>query len=84
MVLQDKDKKQQFELMIAHRNTILESLNSISKILEKNFPEEYNMAYQHWIPQIHTALNNNDKWLPRGMHNFSDTINAILDKEFNK
>lgn len=52
----------------------------IQSILKENFPEEYSTAYQHWIPQILTALDDHPKWLNRGVYTMQDTINKLKDK----
>ncbi len=61
------------------REEIAQSLKKIDAILQINFPKEYTDAYQHWIPQILTALYNDLKWLPRGQVTLQDTIDRIKD-----
>jgi hypothetical protein len=63
------------------RDSLDSTIKEMSEILQNNFPKEYSIAYQHWIPQINTALYNNTKWLPRGEHTFQDTINKITDSD---
>ena len=61
------------------RDNISASIKEMTTILEQNFPKQYADAYQHWIPQILTALYNDTKWLPRGNITFQDTIDRIND-----
>jgi hypothetical protein len=74
------EQKHQLNKLIDFRDEISNSLFHIERILKEYFPEEYDIAYQHYIPQISTALDNNDKWLPRGNYNLQYTINRLLDK----
>jgi len=62
-----------------HRENIQNNLAEIEGILQTYFPEEFSTAYQHWIPQIKTALNDNTKWLNRGIYTMQYTIDRILD-----
>ena len=52
----------------------------IERILKEYFPEEYDLAYQHWIPQIITALDKHPKWLSRGQFDMQQTILKLLEK----
>jgi hypothetical protein len=61
------------------REDIAQSVLKIEFILRTNFPDQYEDAYQHWIPQILTALYNDVKWLPRGQMTLQDTIDRIKD-----
>lgn len=61
------------------RDNISASIKEMTTILEQNFPKQFADAYQHWIPQILTALYNDTKWLPRGNITFQDTIDRIND-----
>lgn len=61
------------------RDEIEQSLTKIDAILQVYFPEQYSDAYQHWMPQILTALYNDVKWLPRGQLTLQDTIDRIRD-----
>lgn len=63
-----------------YREKIEDALAEIEAIIQAYFPEEYNLCYQHWIPQIKTALRKNTKWLPRGEYSMDYTLNHILDK----
>lgn len=84
MVLSDQHKRHKFEQIIAYRNLIQDSVQKMLLILKDEFPDQYDIAYQHWVPQIVTALEKNSKWLPRGEYSLEDTIKSILDKEFDK
>ena len=63
-----------------HREEINQSLFHIERILKEHFPKEYNIAYQHWIPQIITALDSDNRWLPRGQFNMKHTLDRLLDQ----
>lgn len=84
MVLSDQHKRHKFEQIIAYRNLIQDSVQKMLLILKDEFPDQYDIAYQHWVPQILTALDNNSQWLPRGEYSLQDTIKSILDKEFDQ
>lgn len=73
-------QKDQLNKLIDYRNEISNALFQIERILKDYFPEEFEVAYQHYIPQISTALDQNDKWLPRGSFNMQYTINRLLDR----
>jgi hypothetical protein len=75
-----KDQKQQFNRILDYRDEISNSMFHIERILKTYFPDEFDAAYQHWIPQILTALDNDVKWLPRGQMTLQNTIDRILDK----
>lgn len=61
------------------RGAINTNLLEIEDIIKSYFPKQYENSYQHWIPQIITALYNDTKWLPRGELTLQDTINQIID-----
>jgi len=84
MVLSQPEKQRQFEQLLAHKHNVLNSIEKISSILKHDFPEHYDIAYQHWIPQILTALDNYEKLLPRGNYNMRYTINNILEADNGK
>lgn len=63
-----------------YREQITNSLFHIERIMKVYFPEEFDLAYQHWIPQITTALYEDKRWLPRGEHTMQHSINRLLDK----
>lgn len=73
-------QKDQLNNMIDYRDRIVDSLFHIERILKHYFPEEFEVAYQHYIPQITTALYEDKKWLSRGEHTMQETINRLLDK----
>lgn len=74
------EQKHQLNKLIDHRDEITNAMFHIERILKHYFPEEFDIAYQHWIPQIMTALYDHDKWLPRGEQTLQDTINRLFDK----
>lgn len=61
------------------RESIHKSVLEMQHILETDYPTEYAVAYQHWIPQILTALYSNTQWLPRGQFSCQHTIDHIKD-----
>jgi soluble cytochrome b562 len=75
-----QEQKDQFNRLIDYRNEVSNAVFHIELILKTYFPDEYDTAYQHWIPQIITALDEDDKWLSRGQQNMQMTIKRILDK----
>lgn len=74
------EQKQQLNSLIDYRDEITNGLFHIERILKVYFPEEFEVAYQHWIPQITTALYDDTKWLPRGLHTMQQSIDRLLDK----
>lgn len=74
------EQKGQINNLIDYRNDIENALFQIDRILKDYFPKEYDIAYQHWLPQIHTALMNDDRWLPRGQFNMQQTLDRLLDQ----
>lgn len=76
----NNDQKNAIAKLIKHREDISEILYEIGSILNKHFPDEYEIAYQYWIPQITTALYKDTKWLSRGDYSMQQTIDRILDK----
>lgn len=75
-----KEQKQQLNKIIDYRDDIANAVFHIERILKVYFPEEFDIAYQHWIPQIITALYEHDRWLPRGEQTLQDSIKRLLDK----
>ena len=73
------NNKSKVEDLLDLREEIRESLSKIDAILQIYFPDQYADAYQHWMPQILTALYNDVKWLPRGQVTLQDTIDRIKD-----
>lgn len=76
----DNNKKHQLNKLIDYRDEISNAIFQIDRILKDYFPEEYDVAYQHWIPQIITAINKHPKWLSRGQFDMQQTIEKLLDK----
>lgn len=74
------EQRDQLNAMIDYRDQISNSLFHIERIIKHYFPEEFDLAYQHWIPQITTALYEDKRWLPRGEYSMQNTINRLLDK----
>lgn len=61
------------------RDQIEKILTEIDSILKTRFANEYETAYQHWLPQIKTALRDNTQWLPRGQFTMDYTLKRIND-----
>ena len=78
-----QEQKHQLNKLIDHRDEITNSMFHIERILKHYFPEEFEVAYQHYIPQIMTALYEDNKWLPRGNYNLQQTIDRLLEKMAN-
>jgi hypothetical protein len=74
------EQKNRLKDLLQHRDTIVSELYAIESLLKTYFPEEFNIAYQHWIPQIMTALYDDSRWLPRGQQNMEHSIKRIEDK----
>ena len=62
------------------REKIENNLAEIKAILSVNFPEEYAIASQHWMPQILTALKDDTRYLSRGEYSMDYTLRRIEDK----
>jgi hypothetical protein len=77
------DQKHQLNKLIDYRDEMTNALFHIERIIKEYFPEEFEVAYQHWIPQITTALYEDKKWLSRGEHTLQQTINRLSDKSQN-
>jgi enoyl reductase-like protein len=75
-----QEQKHQLNRLMDHRDEIIKSLFHIERILKHYFPEEFDVAYQHWIPQISTALYEDKKWLPRGQQTMQHCLNRLFDK----
>ena len=75
----NQEQKDQLNSFMDYRDSISDSMFHIERILKTYFPDQYSDAYQHWIPQILTALDNSVKWLPRGQLTIQDTIDRIKD-----
>lgn len=78
-----QEQQYQINKLRDYRDEIFYSLFHIERVLRDYFPAEYSQAYQHWIPQIITALGDNAKWLNRGVYNMQDTLNKIQDNNDN-
>jgi hypothetical protein len=76
----NQEQRDQFNRLIDYRNDISKALFHIERILKTYFPEEFEVAYQYWIPQITTALYEDSRWLPRGERNMQQTISHLIDK----
>ena len=76
-------QKEQINKLLDYRDEISYSLFHIERVLRDYFPEEYAQAYQHWIPQIITALEHDSRWLDRGVYNMQDTLNKLNDNDQN-
>lgn len=74
------EQKHQLNRLMDYRDELTNSLFHIERILKTYFPEEFDIAYQHWIPQISTALYEDKKWLPRGEQTMQHTLNRLFDK----
>lgn len=74
------DKKVALEKLLSKRDQILNDLAEIESLLQVYFSDDFSIAYQHWIPQIKTALADNTKWLPRGQYSMDYTIRSIMDR----
>ena len=73
------DKDSALKSIIELRESIKSDLTKIDSLLQIYFPSEYEYAYQHWMPQVLTALYNDLKWLPRGEATLQDSIDRIKD-----
>jgi len=63
----------------AYKDSILYNLSKIEEILKSKYPDQYHIAYQHWIPQIVTAIQEDSRWLNRGQYSIDYTIRTITD-----
>lgn len=55
----------------------------LEKYIRTFFPNHHDECYQHWIPQLITAIRNDSQWLSRGQYSIEDTINSIRDSNKN-
>jgi enoyl reductase-like protein len=76
----DEDKVKAYNHLCQLRLEIETLIDDINETLKVYFPEEHELSYQHWIPQIKTGLRNNIRWLPRGLYSMEHTLNKISDK----
>lgn len=74
------EQKDNLENLLDHRDRIIDALAGIQTILKVNFPEEYEKAIQFYLPQITTALYEDEKWLSRGEYSLQNTIDNLLER----
>lgn len=79
----DPQQKEALKNLYSHRDHIEDHINKIETIIKVYFPTEYDIAYQHWIPQIKTGLRDDTKWLSRGQYSMDYTIKRLLDSMLN-
>lgn len=77
------EQKDQLNKLFDYRDEIDKSLFHIERIIKQYFPEEFELAYQHWMPQITTALFEDTRWLPRGQYSMQNTLDRLIDKAKN-
>ena len=75
-----QDQKDQINNLISYRDSIVDSLFHIERILKTYFPEEFERAIQFYIPQITTALYEDKKWLNRGDYSLQNTIDNLNER----
>ena len=75
-----QEQKDQINSLVYHRDEIVNSLFHIERILKTYFPDEFERAYQFYIPQITTALYEDKKWLSRGEYSLQNTIDNLLER----
>lgn len=73
-------KKDSLNKLLYYRDQIEEILTNIDIILHQDFDKEYSVAYQHWLPQIKTALRDDTRWLSRGEYSMDYTLKRIIDQ----
>ena len=78
------ERIREYYRLVDHRNNMLSNIKQVEKILQEEFPDQFHVAYQHWIPQIKTALTSDDRWLPRSDYNFDYTLNKIKEADDNQ
>jgi hypothetical protein len=74
------EQRYQINRLITYRDQLTNNLFHIEQIIKQYFPEEFDIAYQHWIPQVSTALFDDKRWLPRGEQTMEDTIQRLIEK----
>lgn len=79
MSLTDK-QKEALNKLYQKREEIEHCLAEIESILMVYFEDQFAVSYQHWLPQIKTALRNNTKWLSRGQYDMDYILKLIEDK----
>jgi hypothetical protein len=75
-----QEQQDQINNLVDCRDDMVDSLYHIERILKTYFPEEFERAYQFYIPQITTALYENKKWLTRGEYSLQNTIDNLLER----
>ena len=73
-------KKESLDKLLDYREQIEKILAEIDDIMQTDFADEYSVAYQHWVPQIKTALRDDTMWLSRGQYSMEYTLKRIEDK----
>jgi len=73
-------KQDSLNKLLDYRNQIEQILTNIDAVMMVDFSDEYSVAYEHWLPQIKTALRDNTRWLSRGPYSMDYTIKRIDDK----
>jgi hypothetical protein len=58
---------------------IEDSLYAIENLIKAEYPEKYEIFYQHIMPQILTALNDDTKWLSRGNYSIEYIVKSIIN-----
>jgi len=66
-----------YERLCSIQDEMLRLLKEADKILLEEFPNQRNIAYSFWIPQIDTALRGGTRWLQRGDYNMEKTLADI-------
>lgn len=79
MSLSEK-QKEALNKLYQYRENIENYLAEIESILMVYFEQQYPVSYQHWIPQIKTALRDNTKWLSRGQYSMDYILSKIEDQ----
>jgi len=74
------DQRKALNKLYEHRENIENELAEIDALLMVYFADQYELVYQHIIPQIKTALRDNTKWLSRGNYSLDNIIANIEDK----
>lgn len=59
------------------KKEIISLTKEAEDIIKINFPDHYSVSVSFWIPQIITALEENNKWLSRGDHSMQSILNKI-------
>ena len=79
----NKNQTEALNNLYIYRENIEDILAEMEALIKVYFSDELNIAYQHWLPQITTALRDNTKWLPRGQYSMDYTLTHIEDKVSN-